>query len=879
MTANSTAPMHGATGPAAASDAKQRFIVVVRVPDMDCPHESGEITGLFEHNDAIAPVRFDYPARLATFEVTADRPLCDTIVPAIATLGMDSEIVSVDAAPDPTDEARSVEVHVPEMCCPAEGGQIERAFAGNERIRALHLDYGARVAKFELAQDVSDTSWITATIASLGMSAEVLEAKKLSDITLAIDAMHTPEDVDAVLEVIGLDAAVDRQARTVRVRIHQEAVFGLLEKLEAAGWKADVSAVGEQKSGPAKADLPVARLGAGLVFAAVAETLELMGNMPEWLIIGASLIAIVLAGFATVTKGLKCLVRLIFNMNTLMAVAVIGACALGAWPEAAMVMVLYEIGESIEDLCMMKAKNAIRGLLDVTPETVLAQVGGDWKRVAAQSVPAGTVFRIEPGERAALDGIVVSGHGAMDESMMTGESLPAPKEPGSRVYAGALTLESTLTVRATTSASDSMSARIIRSVEDAEQKKAPLQRFVDRFAARYTPTVFALAIATAVIGPLVSTLPWTEWIYRALVLLVISCPCALVISTPVTIVSALSLAARRGILVKGGVFLEAGRLLKNVALDKTGTVTRGKPVFDAQMTMAGNDPARAFLLGASLAAMSSHPVSQAVSQELADRALRPKLVTDFKALPGFGTEGKIEGATCRLTNLRWLEEKHLATDEVKAAFARAYDEGKSAVAVSDFFGVMAVFIVADTVKPHAAQAIAAMKRAGLTPWLLTGDNRRAAETIATAVGIANVRSDLLPDQKLAEIDRLDGLAPTAMVGDGINDAPALSRARIGFAMGIKGSDSAIEAADVALMDDNIAKIAWFKRLSELAHRTLIQNIVFALGVKFGFAVAALAGHASMWAAVFADTGVCLIVVFWGLRLMKAGHKVDRLTEA
>lgn len=860
------------------SEATKLYQVVVRVPDMDCPHESGEITELFEKDPRFASMKFDHPARLATFEINATKDDCAKIAEAIKTLGMDCEVVSIKEVQMDTSYNKTVEVHVADMCCPAEGGQIERAFANNEQVKSLRFDYGLRIAKFEVAKDMSDYSWILATIASLGMQGQILEAKKLSDVTITIENMKTSDDVDKVLEIVGIDAKVDRSAHSITVRIYPDAVFSLLEKLEKAGWQANVSCVGENIKSSVKTDLPILRLGAAFVFAAAAEILELTGVFDQWVMIACALAGITLAGFGTVTKGLKCLVRLIFNMSTLMAVAVIGACFLGAWPEAAMVMVLYEIGEAIEDMCMTRAKNAIRNLLDVTPETVLANVGGVWKRLAAQSIPAGTVYRIEPGERAGLDGTVVEGHGAMDESMMTGESVPCPKEPGSRVYAGALALDSSLTIRATAAAADSMSARIIRSVEDAEQKKAPLQRFVDRFAARYTPSVFALAILTAIVGPLVSNLPWTQWIYRALVLLVISCPCALVISTPVTIVSGLSLAARRGILVKGGVFLEAGRFLKHVALDKTGTVTRGKPEFDTQISISGNDDQKGFVLGASLALMSSHPISKAISAELGKRNLTPKLVTDFKALPGYGTQGKIDGVTYRFTNLRWLQEHRLATQDVERAFDKAYAEGKSAVALSDMFGCIAVFIVADTLKANAKDAIDAMKRADLTPWLLTGDNTRAATSIASQVGIDNVKAELLPDQKLSEIDRLDNMAPTAMAGDGINDAPALSRARIGFAMGIKGSDSAIEAADVALMDDNIAKIAWFKRLSELTHKTLIQNIVFALAVKFGFAVAAIAGHASMWAAVFADTGVCLIVVAWGLRLMKAGDKVDALTQ-
>ncbi len=858
------------------SDIQKIHQVSVRIQDMDCPVESGQIRELLEKNPAVLSMRFEHPLRLAVFEIMGDESTCREIVQSITSLAMDPVVESVKPVIKNDDSTKTVEFHIPEMCCPSEGNEIERAFSDNAQIKGIAFDYALRIAKFEINAGMSDTSSITAVIQSLGMTAEIHQPSQFTHVTLAVENMTSDLDVEAVLKIVELDAQVDKSARTVGVSLHSDAVFRLLEKLTAAGWKAEVVAIGEHQTNPVQSRIPYMRLGAALILAAVSEILELSALLPEWAIVVSALAAITLAGFGTVIKGVKSLLRFTFNMNTLMAVAVVGACFLGAWPEAAMVMVLYEIGEAIEDMCMVKAKNAIRNLLDVAPETVLAEINGVFKRAPVQSIPAGTVFRVEPGERVGLDGTVLEGHGTMDESMMTGESIPAPKEPGSRVYAGSLALESSLTIRATAAASDSMSARIIRSVEDAEQKKAPLQRFVDRFAARYTPTVFILAILTAIVGPFVTDTAWTEWVYRALVLLVISCPCALVISTPVTIVSALSLAARRGILIKGGVYLEAGRSLKNVALDKTGTVTTGKPVFEKVITLGIIDAQKCLTLGASLAAMSSHPISKAISEELTHQKGTFATVKNFKALPGYGTVGTLNGATLRLTNLRWLEEKGLANEAVRQAFDEAYAQGKSAVALSDIFGPMAVFIVTDSIKPNAKEAIAAMKRADLTPWILTGDNARAAQSIAAAVGIDNVKAELLPDQKLEEIDRLDNQAPTAMAGDGINDAPALSRSRIGFAMGIKGSDSAIEAADVALMDDNIGKIAWFKRLSELTHTTLVQNIVFALLVKFGFALAAVMGHASMWAAVFADTGVCLIVVAWGLRLMKSGDKVDAM---
>ena len=315
-----------------------------------------------------------------------------------------------------------------------------------------------------------------------------------------------------------------------------------------------------------------------------------------------------------------------------------------------------------------------------------------------------------------------------------------------------------------------------------------------------------------------------------------------------------------------------------MALDKTGTITRGEPQFESLALTGTADEKTVWQLAASLAAMSSHPVSRAITVAAEARGTETSVVKNFKALPGYGTEGRVNGSLVRLTNLRWLREKKLAVPVVETAFEKAHAAGETAVAVSDMFGVVGVFAVADTLKDGAVEALAAMKKAGLTPWLLTGDNRRAAETIGHRVGLAdaNIKAELLPEQKLSTVEALENEAPTAMVGDGINDAPALSRARIGFAMGIKGADSAIEAADVALMDDDVGKIAWFKHLSELTHRTMVQNIAFALLVKAVFALLAIAGLASMWMAVFADTGVTLLVVAWGMRLMKAGSTVDRL---
>lgn len=859
--------------------AAARRTVKLKVEAMDCPVEAGEIEEAFKGNTDVEKLTCDVMNRVVTMTVT-EGLTTGQILAAFEKLGMPAE--PLEDKPLAAVGGKELKLYVEAMDCPVEVGEIETALKDNPLIADKHFDVVNRTVTLVLTDANADTAGIFAVFKAIGMPAvEVKTAGGASETVLAVENMASDADVKAVLDVIGLDAAVDRKAQTVQFVTDAEHVLGIITRLNEAGWKASVKSTKTDTGIKKDEKLPYARLGTALVLAFGAEALELAGTFPEWAVMVPALIAIVLAGFGTIKKGVLCLVRGVFNMSTLMAVAVTGAACLGAWPEAAMVMTLYEIGEMIESLSMTRARKAIRTLLSVAPNEVEARINGTWTKIPIETALAGTVYRVEPGERAALDGVVEDGTGSMDESMITGESLPVQKAAGSTVWAGALSLESTLVIRSTAAAKDSMSARIIRAVEEAEQKKAPLQRFVDKFAARYTPTVFVIAVAVAIVGPLVTELPWTTWIYRALVLLVIACPCALVISTPVTIVSALALAARRGVLVKGGVYLEEGRNLKNAALDKTGTITRGEPKFQTLTLIGASDETKVWQQAASLADMSSHPVSRAVSDAAEAKHVETRVVKDFKALPGAGTEGRIDGALLRLTNLKWLESKGLATPEVKAAFEAAHAKGQTAVALSDMFGVMGVFAVADTVKDGAAEAIAAMKRAGITPYLLTGDNSRAAQAIGTSVGIAaeNIKAELLPEEKLSHIEALEGKAATAMVGDGINDAPALSRARIGFAMGVKGADSAIEAADVALMDDDVGKIAWFKRLSELTHRTMAQNIIFALGVKVCFAVAAMAGVATMWMAVFADTGVTLLVVAWGLRLMRAGAKVDAMTRA
>ncbi|KAI3595578.1 Lead, cadmium, zinc and mercury transporting ATPase [Cupriavidus necator H850] len=607
-----------------------------------------------------------------------------------------------------------------------------------------------------------------------------------------------------------------------------------------------------------------------------AEAAEWLGLGLPWLPAALALAAVALGGLTTYRKGWIALRNGNLNINALMSIAVTGALLLRQWPEAAMVMVLFALAERIEAASLDRARNAIRGLMAMAPEqATVRRADGSWDTVPAAGVAVGALVRLRPGERVALDGKVVRGQSALDQAPITGESVPVDKAEGDVLFAGSINQSGELEYTVTAPASDSTLARIIHAVEAAQGSRAPTQRFVDQFARIYTPTVFAIALAVAVVPPLAMGGAWVDWIYKALVLLVIACPCALVISTPVTIVSGLAAAARRGILVKGGVYLEQGRHLAWVALDKTGTITHGKPAQTDHALLAEDAP-HARAIAASLAARSDHPVSRAVATAATADGIGTLPVDDFEALAGRGTRGKVQGVAYCLGNHRLVHEMGACSPALEARLEALEREGKTVVLLARVDGngaatALALFAVADTVRDTSRQAIAELHELGVRTLMLSGDNPHTAQAIAAQVGIDEARGNQLPQDKADGIAALAGAAHArggriGMVGDGINDAPALARADIGFAMGAAGTDTAIETADVALMDDDLRKIPAFVRLSRRTASILTQNITLALGIKAVFLVLTVLGMGTMWMAVFADMGASLLVVFNGLRV-------------
>ncbi len=716
----------------------------------------------------------------------------------------------------------------------------------------------------------------------LGAAALASSALKADDgaLLLRIPAMDCPVEEGQIRQILEGAAGVkllqfDLPARTLRVEADPQQWAAVTEKIQSAGFATETLS-----APPAAADVQKAqrvelyRLIAALVVAATAELLHLL--TPEtsvWRMVGMAVaaLAIALSGLGVFKKGLSALLRGQLGINALMSVAVIGAFVIGQWPEAAMVMVLYSLAELIEARSVDRARNAIAQLLALSPPQIEArQADGSWQIQDAKTVAVGTLARVKPGERFALDGVVTSGQSAVDQSSVTGESIPVDKAPGDPVFAGTINQSGSLEFEVSKRSTDTVLARIIHAVEQAQGQRAPTQRFVDSFARIYTPAVFVLAVAVAVLPPLMLGWPWLTAIYKALVLLVIACPCALVISTPVTVVSGLSAAARRGILVKGGAYLEEARKLRVVALDKTGTITAGTPrLVQTRMLSTSTDARQIERIAKSLAARSDHPVSKAVAAGLDGEALE---VDNFAAEPGRGVKGDIAGQSYVLGNHRWIHERGQCSAEVEALMLAMEEQGQTVSVLASAQGVLGLFAVADTTKESSKQAIAELKALGIRTVMLTGDNEATARAIAAQVGIDEVKANLLPEDKLQVINGLVAQQPAGMVGDGVNDSPSLAAASIGFSMGGAGTDIAKEAADILIMNDDLRRVPETVQLSQRTYAILWQNIIFALGIKVVFFALAVFGNASMWMAVFADMGASLLVVFNGLRLLRGGGK-------
>ena len=599
-----------------------------------------------------------------------------------------------------------------------------------------------------------------------------------------------------------------------------------------------------------------------------------LAGAPEAARAGAFLAAIAVGGVPIFRAAVAGVRARHLDMNVLMSAATVGAVGIGQWAEAASVVVLFAAGNALQVYAIDRTRGAVRSLARLAPDEVLVRRGASEVLVPAGEVGVGETVVVRPGERLAVDGVVIEGESAVDEAPVTGESVPVEKGAGDGIYSGTLNGSGGLLVRATRRAGDSTLQRIVRLVEEAQAKKAPSEQFVDRFSRVYTPVVVAVAVVLAVVPPLLGG-GFGEWFYRALALLIIACPCALVISTPVTVVSGIGAASRRGILVKGGAALEAAGRLKALAFDKTGTLTEGRPVLSRVAPLGGRDEVEVLALAAALERRSEHPLAHAILTAGAERAADgPGLppVTGFRSVAGRGAEGVVDGTLYLIGSPRLFAERGIDLEEAAAALEAVELAGETPVILGKEEGPVAVFGLADAVRPEARATLDALRKAGVGELvMLTGDAEAPARRIAGQLGVG-YRATLLPEQKVEAVRALvEEHGDVGMVGDGVNDAPALATSSVGFAMGAAGTDVALETADVALMQDDLPKLAEAVKLSRAAERIIRQNVAVSIAIKGLFVVLAPFGLVALWLAVLADMGTSIAVTLNGLRLFRKGR--------
>ena len=599
-----------------------------------------------------------------------------------------------------------------------------------------------------------------------------------------------------------------------------------------------------------------------------------LAGAPEVVRVGTYAAAIVVGGLPIFRAALAGLRARHLDMNVLMSAATIGAAGIGQWAEAASVVVLFAAGNALQIYAIDRTRGAVRALVRLTPNEVLVRRGGVELLVPADEVVVGETVVVRPGERLGVDGRIIEGETTVDESPVTGESIPVEKGSGDEVYSGSLNGSGGVLVRATKRAGDSTLQRIVRLVEEAQARKAPAEQFVDRFSRVYTPLVVAVAVSLAVAPPLFGA-EFETWFYRALALLIIACPCALVISTPVTVVSGIGAASRRGILIKGGAALEAAGRLKALAFDKTGTLTEGRPVVSRVVTLGESEEAEAVKIAASLERRSEHPLAYAIltaarGYETGGGSI--PTVTSFRGIAGRGAEGEVGGKRYLIGSPRLFAERGISLDAAQEALEEVAAAGETPVVLGEESGPLAVFGLADTPRPEAQATLDSLRAAGIEDLvMLTGDSEAPARRMADALGI-DYRARLLPEQKVEAVRELVERAGSAgMVGDGVNDAPALAAASVGFAMGAAGTDVALETADVALMQDDLPKLAEAIRLSRSAERIIRQNVAISILIKGIFVLLAPFGLVALWLAVLADMGTSIAVTLNGLRLFRKGN--------
>lgn len=580
--------------------------------------------------------------------------------------------------------------------------------------------------------------------------------------------------------------------------------------------------------------------------------------------------SMIMGGYTLFRKGLKNLFRLKFDMSTLMTIAIIGAALIGEWGEGATVVILFAISEALERYSMNKARRSIESLMEIAPKEAFIRRGDKETTVPVEDIKIGDIMIVKPGQKLAMDGIVLSGTSTINQSAITGESVPVTRTEGDEVFAGTLNGEGLLEVKVTKHVEDTTLAKIIHLVEEAQAEKAPSQAFVDRFAKYYTPAIIVFAWFIVIIPPLFFGADWNKWIYEGLAVLVVGCPCALVVSTPVAVVTAIGNAARNGVLIKGGVHLEEAGALKAIAFDKTGTLTKGTPAVTNILAFGKNEQ-EILKVAAAIEKGSQHPLASAIVQKAADDHLDDHQLkaTDFRSITGKGVKAQVDGLVYYIGNLDLFEDLSVnICSHIRKRIAALQAEGKTVMIVGTEHQIYGLIAVTDELRNTASQAIEELNNLEIETVMLTGDSKRTASAVGKLAGVEKIHADLLPENKLTLIKKLrEKHKHVAMVGDGVNDAPALAASNVGVAMGGAGTDTALETADIALMSDELEKLPFTIKLSRKALAIIKQNITFSLVIKALALLLVIPGWLTLWIAIFADMGATLLVTLNSLRLL------------
>ena len=772
------------------------------------------------------------------------------------------------------DKVQQCTLHIGGMDCADCAVKLKQGVGRIEGIESVRVQFMDGTMDVTYNPALVDEGRIAERVRRLGYQVGADEGAK--EVTLFVEGMDCADESSVIEKTLRstpgvLDVQFNLVAQEVTVR-HRLTTQQVMDLIKGAGFTARPVGHGDQRRG----EITFWDRRGRLILAIIAGLFTAAGilhnriHVPDPLTIPLYLIAMISGGYPVARKGILAVWNRSLDINFLMTMAVVGAALIGAWDEGAMVIFLFAVANLLESYSLERARNAIRSLMDLSPKVALVRRSDSEVTLSVGEVCVGDVLIVKPGEKIPLDGVVLSGSSSVNQAPITGESMPVSKTEGEEVYAGALNGQGVLEVEVTHVSEDTTLARIIHLVEEAQSQRAPSQHFVDRFARIYTPVVVCGAVLVALVPPLGFGGSWGTWFYRALVLLVISCPCALVISTPVTLVSGLARAARDGILMKGGVVLENAGRLNAMAFDKTGTLTQGVPEVMEVLPVSGYTERDLLQKAASVERRSEHALAAAILRRAEQEGLALEETTEFRSITGKGAQARLNGEMVLIGNHRLFEERGLCTPEADRRAAQWEAEGKTTVYVGTEGEMLGMMAIADTVREEARESLEALRRSGVHHLvLLTGDNRGTAEAIAREVGLDAFQAELLPGDKVRVVKEIQSrYGAVGMVGDGVNDAPALAASTIGIAMGAAGTDTALETADIALMADDLFGLPAAMHLSRKALRIIQENIALSIGIKAAFLGLAISGLATLWMAVLADTGVSLLVVLNGLRMLK-----------